>query len=72
MGKHLSYGDREVLLKFVLISLPVYWFMVYKLPRIVIIIMEVKCQALLSNEAEKDKKNLVVWNDLCKPKEEEE
>lgn len=62
-GKHLSIGDRIILIKVVLSSLPVYFPSVFKCPVAVFI----QKRFLWNDDRDKRKFHLASWSQVCKP-----
>ena len=70
-SKHLSFGGRLVLLKFVLSSLPVYTFSFFKAPSGIISFIESILNCFFGWGGSEDHKKIlwVDWNFVCRSKE---
>ncbi|KAF3779341.1 putative ribonuclease H protein [Nymphaea thermarum] len=67
----LSYAGRLCLIRYVLMSLPYYWMMGFRLPKVVIRKIQQACIKFLWNDEEGARyMHLVKWDRMCMPVEE--
>ncbi|KAF3782381.1 putative ribonuclease H protein [Nymphaea thermarum] len=67
----LSYVGWLCLIRYVLMTLPYYWMMAFRLPKVVLKGIEQACIKFLWNEEERSRHmHLVKWEHLCLPLDE--
>ncbi|KAF3782671.1 putative ribonuclease H protein [Nymphaea thermarum] len=67
----LSYAGRLCLIRYVLMTLPYYWMMAFRLPKVVLKRIEQACIKFLWNEEDGSRHmHLVKWERLCLPLDE--
>ncbi|KAF3780163.1 putative ribonuclease H protein [Nymphaea thermarum] len=67
----LSYAGRICLIRYVMMALPYYWMMAFRLPKVVLKRIEQVCIKFLWNEEDGSRHiHLIKWERLCLPIEE--
>ncbi|KAF3773305.1 putative ribonuclease H protein [Nymphaea thermarum] len=67
----LSYAGRICLIRYVLMTLPYYWMMAFRIPKVVLKRIEQVCIKFLWNEEDGSRHiHLIKWERLCLPIEE--